>query len=103
MLPVAATAYTVFNVPYMSMPAEMVQDPYERYSSCHSGSPGSRWGPLSGSALAPRLVAYARDPGGARDRSVFHDVADYGGDYSDRIYRLFPHATRIGFTGFGRD
>ena len=30
MLLVAATAYTVFNVPYMSMPAEMVQDPYER-------------------------------------------------------------------------
>ena len=27
MLLVAATAYTVFNVPYMSMPAEMVQIP----------------------------------------------------------------------------
>ena len=26
MLLVAATAYTIFNVPYMSMPAEMVQD-----------------------------------------------------------------------------
>ena len=48
MLLVAATAYTVFNVPYMSMPAEMVQDPYERSKLMSFRSPGSRWGPLSG-------------------------------------------------------
>ncbi|GIR71727.1 MAG: hypothetical protein CM15mP74_29780 [Halieaceae bacterium] len=89
MLLVAATAYTVFNVPYMSMPAEMVQDPYERSKLMSFRSPGSRWGPLSGLHLPREWWLMHATPWGARDRGIFHDVADYRGDYSDRFYRLF--------------
>ena len=61
MLLLAATAYTVFNVPYMSMPAEMVQDPYERSKLMSFRVAWIAVGTFVGIALAPRLVAYARD------------------------------------------
>ena len=41
MLLLAATAYTLFNVPYMSMPAEMVEDPYERSNDPGRGETGT--------------------------------------------------------------
>ena len=71
MLLVAATAYTVFNVPYMSMPAEMVQDPYERSKLMSFRVAWIAVGTFVGIALAPRLVAYARDPMGMPETEAF--------------------------------
>ena len=58
MLLVAATAYTVFNVPYMSMPAEMVQDPYERSKLMSFRVAWIAVGTFVGIALAPRLRSF---------------------------------------------
>ena len=71
MLLVAATAYTVFNVPYMSMPAEMVQDPYERSKLMSFRVAWISVGTFVGIALAPRLVAYARDEMGVPETEAF--------------------------------
>ena len=71
MLLVAATAYTVFNVPYMSMPAEMVQDPYERSKLMSFRVAWIAVGTFVGIALAPRLVAYARDTMGVPETEAF--------------------------------
>jgi GPH family glycoside/pentoside/hexuronide:cation symporter len=71
MLLVAATAYTVFNVPYMSMPAEMVQDPYERSKLMSYRVAWIAVGTFVGIALAPRLVAYARDTLGVPETEAF--------------------------------
>ena len=71
MLLLAATAYTVFNVPYMSMPAEMVQDPYERSKLMSFRVAWIAVGTFVGIALAPRLVAYARDTMGVPETEAF--------------------------------
>ncbi len=71
MLLVAATAYTIFNVPYMSMPAEMVQDPYERSKLMSFRVAWIAVGTFVGIALAPRLVAYARDTQGVPETEAF--------------------------------
>ena len=71
MLLVAATAYTVFTVPYMSMPAEMVQDPYERSKLMSYRVAWIAVGTFVGIALAPRLVAYARDTLGVPETEAF--------------------------------
>ncbi len=57
----AATAYTIFNVPYLSMPAEMVAKPYERSKLMSYRVAWISLGSFVGIALAPRLVAYCRD------------------------------------------
>ena len=53
MLLLSATAYTIFNVPYMSMPAEMVQDPYERSKLMSFRVAWIAVGTFVGIALAP--------------------------------------------------
>ena len=75
MLLVAATAYTVFNVPYMSMPAEMVQDPYERSNLMSFRVAWIAVGTFVGIALAPRLVAYARDSMGVPETEAFSTMS----------------------------
>jgi GPH family glycoside/pentoside/hexuronide:cation symporter len=57
----AATAYTIFNVPYMSMPAEMVEDRYERSKLMSYRVAWISLGTFIGVALAPRLIVHARD------------------------------------------
>ena len=71
MLLLAATAYTIFNVPYMSMPAEMVDDPYERSKLMSFRVAWIAVGTFVGVALAPRLVAYARDTVGVPETRAF--------------------------------
>ncbi len=71
MLLLAATAYTIFNVPYMSMPAEMVQDPYERSKLMSFRVGWIAVGTFVGIALAPRMVAYARDTKGVPETEAF--------------------------------
>ena len=71
MLLLAATAYTIFNVPYMSMPAEMVQEPYERSKLMSFRVAWISVGTFVGIALAPRLVAYARDTLGMAETDAF--------------------------------
>ena len=75
MLLLAATAYTVFNVPYMSMPAEMVQDPYERSKLMSFRVAWIAVGTFVGIALAPRLVAYARDTMGMPETEAFASMS----------------------------
>ncbi len=67
----AATAYTIFNVPYMTMPAEMVSDPYERSKLMSYRVAWISIGTFVGVALAPRMVAYARDDLGWREADAF--------------------------------
>lgn len=67
----AATAYTVFNVPYMSMPAEMVTSPYERSKLMSYRVAWIALGTFVGVALAPRLIAYFRDTGGMAEADAF--------------------------------
>jgi len=71
MLLLAATAYTIFNVPYMSMPAEMVQDPYERSKLMSFRVAWIAVGTFVGIALAPRMVAHARDNMGMAETEAF--------------------------------
>ena len=71
MLLLAATGYTIFNVPYMSMPAEMVQDPYERSKLMSFRVGWIAVGTFVGIALAPRMVAYARDTMGVPETEAF--------------------------------
>ena len=71
MLLAAATAYTIFNVPYMSMPAEMVQDSYERSKLMSFRVAWIAVGTFVGIALAPKLVAYARDTMGIPETEAF--------------------------------
>jgi GPH family glycoside/pentoside/hexuronide:cation symporter len=71
MLLVSATAYTIFNVPYMSMPAEMVQDPYERSKLMSFRVAWIAVGTFVGIALAPKVVAYARDVRGVPETEAF--------------------------------
>ena len=71
MLLLAATAYTIFNVPYMSMPAEMVQERYERSKLMSFRVAWISVGTFVGIALAPRLVAYARDTLGMAETDAF--------------------------------
>jgi len=71
MLLLAATAYTIFNVPYMSMPAEMVQDPYERSKLMSFRVAWIAVGTFVGIALAPRMVAHARDKMGMAETEAF--------------------------------
>lgn len=52
----SATAYTVFAVPYLSMPAEMSQDPDERASIMAYRMSFAMAGVLAGSAAAPALL-----------------------------------------------
>ncbi len=58
---VAATAYTMFNVPYLSMPAEMVDEPYERSKLMSYRVAWISLGSLIGLSVAPWLVATGRD------------------------------------------
>ena len=60
-----------FNVPYMSMPAEMVSDPYERSKLMSYRVAWISIGTFVGVALAPRMVAYARDDLGWREADAF--------------------------------
>ncbi len=71
MLLLVATAYTIFNVPYMSMPAEIVQEPYERSKLMSFRVAWISVGTFVGIALAPRLVAYARDTLGMAETDAF--------------------------------
>lgn len=71
MLLLAATAYTLFNVPYMSMPAEMVEDPYERSKLMSFRVAWIAVGTFVGIALAPKVVAYARDVRGVPETEAF--------------------------------
>jgi len=71
MLLLAATAYTLFNVPYMSMPAEMVEDPYERSKLMSFRVAWIAVGTFVGIALAPKIVAYARDVRGVPETEAF--------------------------------
>jgi len=52
----SATAYTVFAVPYLSMPAEMSSDPDERASIMAYRMSFAMAGVLAGSAAAPALL-----------------------------------------------
>ncbi|MCB2114507.1 MAG: MFS transporter [Parvularculaceae bacterium] len=54
----SATAYTIFAVPYLSMPAEMSEDADERASIMAYRMSFAMTGVLAGAALAPALVAY---------------------------------------------
>ena len=67
----AATAYTLFNVPYLSMPAEMVSDRYERSKLMSYRVAWISVGTFVGIALAPRLIAYARDGLGWDEASAY--------------------------------
>lgn len=52
-----ATGYTVFNVPYLAMPAEMTSDPYERSKLMSFRVAMISLGTLAGTALAPYLLS----------------------------------------------
>ena len=71
MLLVAATAYTTFNVPYMSMPAEMVQEPYEPLKTDVLQGGLDFGGHLCQDRARPRLVAHARDTLGMAETDAF--------------------------------
>jgi GPH family glycoside/pentoside/hexuronide:cation symporter len=68
----AATAYTIFNVPYLSMPAEMVSDRYERSKLMSYRVAWISIGTFVGIALAPRLIVYARDGLGWNEADAYH-------------------------------
>lgn len=51
-----ATGYTVFNVPYLAMPAEMTPDPYQRSKLMSFRVAMISIGTLAGTALAPSLL-----------------------------------------------
>ena len=65
----AATAYTIQCL--MSMPAEMVQEPYERSKLMSFRVAWISVGTFVGIALAPRLVAHARDTLGMAETDAF--------------------------------
>lgn len=61
----SATAYTIFAVPYLSMPAEMSADPHERASIMAYRMSFAMTGVLAGAAAAPALlVAFGGGRGG---------------------------------------
>lgn len=51
-----ATGYTIFNVPYLAMPAEMTPDPYQRSKLMSFRVAMISLGTLAGTALAPYLL-----------------------------------------------
>ncbi len=75
----AATAYTMFNVPYLSMPAEMVSEPYERSKLMSYRVAWISLGTFAGIALAPRLVAYTRDSLGWSEAMAFQAMSVVAG------------------------
>lgn len=54
----SATAYTLFSVPYITIPAEMSNDPHERTTIMSFRTAFVMLGVLVGSALPPMLVEY---------------------------------------------
>jgi len=68
----SATAYTIFAVPYIAMPAEMSDDPHERTIIMAYRMSFAMAGILIGSALAPFLVAWN---GGGRQGYATMSVA----------------------------
>lgn len=71
----AATAYTIFNVPYLSMPAEMVAEPYERSKLMSYRVAWIALGTFVGVALAPRIIAYSRDVLGTSEAVAFQRMS----------------------------
>lgn len=71
----AATAYTIFNVPYLSMPAEMVTEPYERSKLMSYRVAWISIGTFVGIALAPRIIAYSRDVLGTSEAVAFQRMS----------------------------
>ena len=71
----AATAYTMFNVPYMSMPAEMISSRYERSKLMAYRVAWIQLGTFVGIALAPRMVAHARDSLGWQEADAYRLMA----------------------------
>ncbi|MEZ6011623.1 MAG: MFS transporter [Hyphomonas sp.] len=66
----SATAYTIFAVPYIAMPAEMSTNPHERSSIMAFRMTFAMIGILAGSAAAPALVdAFGGDRAGFRGMS----------------------------------
>jgi GPH family glycoside/pentoside/hexuronide:cation symporter len=53
-----ATAYTVFNVPYLAMPAEMTNDPDERTAMMSYRVSAVAGGQIISSVLGPVIIAY---------------------------------------------
>lgn len=53
-----ATAYTVFNVPYLAMPAEMTNNPDERTAMMSYRVSGVAGGQILSSVLGPIIIAY---------------------------------------------
>lgn len=78
-LVLTATAYTMFNVPYLSMPAEMVADPFERSKLMSYRVAWISLGTFVGIALAPRLIAYSRDTLGMTEAAAFQQMAFVAG------------------------
>lgn len=70
-LVLAATAYTMFNVPYLSMPAEMVDEPYERSKLMSYRVAWISLGSLIGLSVAPWLVALGRDRFGLEETEAY--------------------------------
>ena len=60
-----ATGYTLFNIPYLAMPAEMTRDYHERSRLMSARVIFAQMGILAGGSLAPWLVSYlGGGPGG---------------------------------------
>lgn len=53
-----ATGYTMFNIPYLAMPAEMTDDYHERSTLMSARVVFASFGILAGGALAPALVTW---------------------------------------------
>ena len=53
-----ATGYTLFNVPYLAMPAEMTTDPFERSRLMSFRVVFASTGILTGGAVAPALIQF---------------------------------------------
>lgn len=75
----AATAYTIFNVPYLSMPVEMVAEPYERSKLMSYRVAWIALGTFVGIALAPRIIAYSRDVLGTSEAVAFQRMSIVAG------------------------
>jgi GPH family glycoside/pentoside/hexuronide:cation symporter len=56
-----ATGYTIFNIPYLAMPAEMTDDYHERSRLMSARVVFASLGILAGGALAPALVTWFGD------------------------------------------
>jgi GPH family glycoside/pentoside/hexuronide:cation symporter len=64
-----ATGYTIFNVPYMAMPAEMTRNPHERSRLMSLRVIGINLGTIAGLALAPALITFFGDGAAAYQKT----------------------------------